>query len=217
MQRHLVIGQPVQNACNRARTSTCSASERLARTTFPHAHANLVPVEHLHELRVHALGESRVELERLAHFLHGKALNIIDEHDGMGIAHRHAGHLEPPAGDINRLGHDRRSLRDNRYERRIELGGTHIDRDLCHLPILDGKRQMFHARKRVHVDLPLVGQTVVEHVLSHAANAVAAHLRTRAIGVEHLHEEIRLHRRAYEDEPIRSDAEMAVAHQARKR
>ncbi len=70
------------------------------------------------------------------------------------------------------------------------------------------------ARQRLDAYAFLAGQAVVVDVLAHAADAVAAHFRLAAVGVEHTHTEIRhggIGGRANEDQAVASDAEMTVA------
>jgi len=67
------------------------------------------------------------------------------------------------------------------------------------------------ARKRVESHFGLTGQTVLVHILSDAAAGVAAHLGFRTVGVEDAHAEIRLAGRAYQHQPVASDARMGAA------
>ena len=54
-------------------------------------------------------------------------------------------------------------------------------------------------------------QAVIEGILGDAANAVAAHLRFAAVGVEHAHAHIGALGWANQDEAIAADAEVAIA------
>ena len=63
MQRHLVVGQAVQDTRDNARAGTGPACERLPGSPLPYAHVHLVASENLDEFGVDALGECRMELE----------------------------------------------------------------------------------------------------------------------------------------------------------
>ena len=60
------------------------------------------------------------------------------------------------------------------------------------------------------------GDIALDGVLGEAADAVAAHLALRAVGVEHHHLEVSHVGVGDENQPIAADAEMPVAHLARK-
>src|SRR5262245_49171752 len=58
---------------------------------------------------------------------------------------------------------------------------------------------------------------MIVEVFCHTANAVAAHLRLAAVGVEHTHAGVRLFRRTNQDQAIGADAEMPIADGAAQR
>src|SRR5947207_2968732 len=53
---------------------------------------------------------------------------------------------------------------------------------------------------------------MVINIFGNAAQAVAAHLRLATVGVEHAHAGVGFLRRANQDQTIRPDSEMTVAH-----
>ena len=124
-------------------------------------------------------------------------LGVGDKGDGVGIA------------DID--GRRRDSFSANGQCNRF------ADRDLAHvygsgrhLAALYGQIECADARQRFDRQVRFVGVALVKNVFSHTADAVAAHFRFTAVGIEDTHFEVGNSRRRNQNNPVRADAEMAV-------
>ncbi len=157
-------------------------------------------------------------------------LGVVDEDHGVRIAHRDGGHLEarPVRGD--RRAH--RALAAARLHRDLaarEPRAAHLDRDRSHLAVVTAVLAAVvaglgvdRAREQARVGVDAQHRAahrrvaLVKH-LGDAANAVAAHLRLAAIGVEHAHARVTVDGRQDRQNAVGADAEVAIAHRAHDR
>ena len=95
--RHMNISSAVTIAvfdCSRnGRTGAGTACERLADTSFPHAHAQVGAVYHTHELGIYPLGEDGVMFESGAQPLEFEAVDGFAENHAVRVANRETSDL----------------------------------------------------------------------------------------------------------------------------
>jgi hypothetical protein len=138
------------------------------------------------------------------------------------VAHRHARPARIDArGSVIQV-HRQRHVDDlrPRQRRRDALGLqdrlAHIDADRLDLAAGEVEVQRQHAAAGLDLQRVVARQAAVVDELGDAADAVAAHLRLAAVGVEHAHLRVGDLGAADEDEAVAADAEVAVAHGARQ-
>src|SRR5439155_25556809 len=116
------------------------------------------------------------------------------------------------AGQVGqRLVHNAGACQGRRDLGRLQDRLAHVHADALYLALFDLQVKRQDAAARFDRQPRLGGDAVVVDVLGHAADAVAAHLRFAAVGVEHAHAGVGALRRADEDQAVAADAEMAVA------
>jgi hypothetical protein len=93
-------------------------------------------------------------------------------------------------------------------------GGPHVDPDLRHPPLFGEDLEREDAAAGLDAQFLLPRDAVVVDVLGHAADAVAAHFRLAAVGIEHPHAGVGSFAGADEDQAVSADAEMAVGDDA---
>ena len=171
----------------------------------------MVGGEHLDEVHVGAGREGPVHLQGGTEALQIDRRHVGDGHDGVGIAHAGGRHRQALAQHLQ-LAH-RQPLLPHRQGGGHGLGGqerrAHVNADATVLS--EGR----HDATGEGLDLPAAGSLVavtVRQETGQAADAVAAHLRLGAIGVEDPHPQLAaLPGRQGEDHAIATHPEAAVA------
>ena len=168
----------------------------------------------LDELDVDALGKQRfVAAEQFAHARNVIRNEVGNEYDAVRIAHRNAVYLYLAARRVYLALYYRAVL--VRFERNgnflgLEHRRAHIDLDRIDFAVAREQAELAHARKRVYGNIELVGLAVVVKILTDTADAVAAHLAFRAVGIEHTHFRVAGVRRIDEYHAVAAYAEMPV-------
>ena len=163
-----------------------AAGPGLAAAALPHPHLQVGAVHELDELGVDPLREVRVGLERRADGLQLEAVHLRHKGDAVGVAHA-------DAGDLPVLAVHRQRAADQRPFAHVhggQVGGAGGIGPHLHLPQLlahPGQRLPAAAGVDLQHGLCCAGRFMHMQPLSHAADAVAAHLRLAAVGVEDAH------------------------------
>ena len=136
------------------------------------------------------------------------------EGDGVGIAHAHAEEAQAMPVHIER---DGVAFRRHRNALRFKGRCAHVHGDTLNGAIHAGFHiQRQDSRQRLHPQVRLLAQAGVVQELTQAAQAVAAHLRLAAVAVENAHAGVRLPGGQGQNQPIRANAEVAVAQAGRQ-
>ena len=176
-----------------------AAGQGLSAAPLPHPHHQPVRSRAADKLGVDPPGKGGVALKAGPQPLQVQLLRPVRKDHGVGIPHGHRGDLPQPAC--------RRQLHDGPH-----LRAAHIHPDGLHQAVLRQQLQGAQAAAGLDGQLLFTGQAPVVDILAQAADAVAAHLPLRAVGVEHPHAEIGPVRGADADDPVAPHAEVAVAH-----
>ena len=188
MHQHRALDQPQAHARGPYRRGPRTARLGLPHTPLPDPHAYRTVGFHADEFHVHPIGEDRVALDGGAHAGHVEGRGVLHLDDAVRVADVDEGEAillaggDQPGVDDVAVGRDfgPRSCRDVRAPK---TGSTHVD---PHQPVReepgpDGPRQGLHDEFRLR-HRPRASQVAGEY-----ADAVAAHLRLAAVGVEHPH------------------------------
>ena len=201
-----------------------AAGEGFAGASLPHAHADLVRRDDLHEFGVDPLGKSRVPSRPTAPTpnTQSSSVSCVDKCHAMRIAHRDARHRNGsaadfqgdiddgavrPAGIAGQGGGDSLGRQDRL---------AHIDAHPPDHAVADFQFDRQHAAAGLDPQRRILAQPVVVDVLGDAADAVAAHFRLGAVGVEHPHPGVGPLAGTNEDQAVAADAEMAVGDSPRQ-
>src|SRR6266508_2662875 len=144
-----------------------------------------------------------------------KGLRVIHEHDTVRITHRDRGDLECSPVDHERFAQHPSWRTLHRNLSPFQAWLTHLHTDLVHDRTARKQLQLQHTRQGLDLDSGVLRHAVVVHILGQATNAVAAHLRLTAVGVEHAHAEIGLGRGKNQNQAIGADAKMSVTDRPR--
>ena len=197
-----------------------------ASTPLPHPHHQMGGAEGLHEVHVGAGGKGRMHLQGGPVTLEIDSRNIVHGNHHMGIAHASRSHREGLTSNLQAaLGDAGLPKRQGGWDgSRLEERGAHVNADGAIGAELgnDATGQGF--------DLPLPAWGIpvaVSQEASQAADAIAAHLRLTAIGIENTHPQfsplsggqgqddaVAAHAKAAIAQalnPLRSETEIAVA------
>jgi len=182
-------------------------------------------------MHIHPLRKQLVMFNQRPKHRQVNHIQILAEKHRMRIAHRHTRHRPflpaDPQGQIDRFfGIDGR-----RNFRRLQNGLAHIHADSADVVFLvqfqthcQNTPSGFHTKHRRKRLLPGYRKFMVSgmrpvcfiKIFGQAADAVAAHLGLGAVGVEHPHFYIRRLRRANQNQTVRADPKMAIAHPHRQ-
>src|SRR3712207_1996939 len=170
--------------------------QSLPRAALPDPHPHLVLAPDVDELHVRPLGEKGIVLDWRTHLCEIQRPDLFlafEERNGVGVAHRNAQKNETVELD----------LRTEPRRAHVYAGGVVAKQhDLLHAdPGLHGKGLTFY-------------EPAVPGVAGEAADAVAAHLGRRAVGVEVDHLQVRNLRVGRDQYPVRPDAEVPVTRSA---
>ena len=187
-----------------------AAGQGGASAPLPHPHHQMAGVQHLHEVNVGAGREDRMQLQGSPQQLQIDTFQIQHRNHHMGIAHADGGYGQDLAGDGQiPLGEARRTDPQQGGNRRwFQEGRAHVDADAAI------GLQLRHDATGKGFDLPAAAGVVaiaVGQKAGQAADAVAAHLRLAAVGIEDAHPQFAAFPgRQGQDHPIATDAEAAI-------
>ncbi len=136
-----------------------------------------------------------------------RAIDVLDDLDRVGIAHREHAHLDRHPAHRQRIDEARLVRREGHVGGR-EARRAHVDRHFARG--FDPRTD--HAARGLDADLAPGGEALVEHEAREAARAVAALLDLAAVGVEDAVAEIvtRVARPLHQQHLVAADAEVAV-------
>mmetsp|Transcript_17999 Transcript_17999/g.46024 ORF Transcript_17999/g.46024 Transcript_17999/m.46024 type:complete len:245 (+) Transcript_17999:214-948(+) len=170
------FGLSRKHSCDRERASPRAACQRRPGTALPHLHLEVGRRQHLHELGVRLRGKHGGDLELRANGVEVELLEVVNEDDGVRIAHANARHF-PLLASHGERGLDDATLFIRRQSRRhigrFEKWFAHVD---AYVTIGLHARLDQSSERRDCAD-PIFTSVVVRHKLGHTADAVAAHLR----------------------------------------
>ena len=146
---------------------------------------------------------------------HGLKISVI-RYDGVWIAHGDSGHFPGLSGRFDFFRFYFFLVCQNRDFFRTAFWFSHVDTDLYGFSVFDRQIQIFDPAFRLYGNLCFVCQTVIVHVFSNTADPVSAHGSFGTVRVVHCHPEIRLVRRADQDQTVGTDAEMTVTDDFRR-
>ena len=162
----------------RGRASAGAAGHRNPATALPYAHTKLLRACNFHELDVDASREGLMALHERAYRIDWRCFGIVHEGHGMGVAHRDGRKLKLLAAYVQ-------------GKRTLHFHLAHSDADRHDNVVLNLQVKVLDARKRLDIERSLGGIRLIKNVLTHTADAVAAHLGLGSIGIEDPHLEIR--------------------------
>ena len=205
-----VPAQPQPVAGHEGGAGARAAGQGGAGAPLPHPHHQVVGGEHLHEVDVGFRREGRVHLEAGTEALQVDLVDRVHRDHHVGVAHAGGSHgeglaihhqlaLGQPVGP---------HLQGGGHLGRLQEGSAHVDADGAI------RQQLGHDPARQGVDLPGAARAVAVAVgqeAGQAADAVAAHLRLAAVGVEDAHAQLAAGvGRQGQDHSVAADAEAAI-------
>ena len=208
-----VGGSPCETCSHGRGACACTTSHRDTTAALPYTHADGTVGAHRGKLDVATLGEDGSHLECPTLVLYVHRLNIGNETHKVGITHGNKGALMTDA-EVFHKAFAHASVGCGHLRGVSQASFPHVNGHGVYKAVV-AEMQVEHldARKGFEVDDGFVGKVVVVDILCHASYAVAAHATFGAVVVEHTHAEIALRGlgRANKDEPVATDAFMAVA------
>ena len=170
------------------------------------------------KLHVCLLGELLVPLKKRPELFHRHILCILDENHAVRVAHGNAGHGKHLARRLDRLLNDARCAKaQDRNALAFKDRLAHIDTHAREPAARKLQARHEDARARLDREFRLAAQPFRMDDAREAADAVATHLRLRAVRIEDAHAKVRLLRRQHKDQPVRADAIVPVTDPSRKR
>ena len=100
LDRDRALDEAAQHGYHGDRAGTAPAGERLAGAALPGALPDPAAADGAREFDVHPVREGRVVLDARAQRLDRRAIGIVDEDHGVGVAHRHGRHTHALADDV---------------------------------------------------------------------------------------------------------------------
>ena len=159
-------------------------------------------VAHAHELDIRAFGEETVCTDLLAQLRKVFDGQLRTKEYRVRVAHVYRHKRHRPAVEIKEL------LRNDRV--------SHLDRYLLDYSFRNLQTQRTNAGQGLNSHRIARTDSAFVQVLRLATNGISAHLRFRAVGIEHPHIRVRFGVRQDEDQAVRTDTEMAVRDTARQ-
>src|SRR5918993_2070058 len=196
--RDRALGEARADRRYRRGARTGAARQRLARAALPDPHPHLVPPAGVGELDVRPFGEKGGLLDRRPSSLQVQRLDLLlapQKGHGVRVAHR-----DPQEVEAAKLYPGVESGRSHVYPR----GTVFVEEDL------------FCAGAGLHGEGVPIDDLEVAGVAGEAAEAVAAHLRGRAVGVQVDHLDVRYLGSGRHEYPVRPDSEVPVARFSRE-
>ena len=210
--------RPVRTPATQTAQAPVPQARVMPEPALPGPHADLARAEDLDEVGVHPARERRVMLEA-----QGRAPRAGNRSD---IRRRRSPRAGCPSRRRSRPASGRRpwigaSIGGSPGRRvgisaAFKIGAPMSTRTRRTLPPSTSRSSVRTPRPVSTVTASLPGQAVVVDVLGHAADAVAAHLRLGAVGVEHPHPRVGPLRGHDQDQAVGADAEMPVADRHRQ-
>ena len=140
-------------------------------------------------------------------------VDVFDIGHGMGDAHEQAGDVIGLAVDFDGFIDDRAGRAFHGDLGAVREGLAHVDGDQADLAVVaDGDFRLHDACQGFNGEFFLVDDAVVVDVFGKAADAVAAHFRFTAIGIDDAHADVGFIARHDDDDAIGTDARMGSAH-----
>ena len=138
---------------------------------------------------------------------------VFDIGHGMRYAHEKARNLIFFAVDSNRFVDDGTCRAFHRDLGAVREGFAHIDRDQADFAVIANRDFRLHdACQGFDGEFFLIDDAVVVDIFGKAADAVAAHFRFTAVGIDDAHADVRLFARYDDDDTVRSDTRMRSTH-----
>ena len=150
-------------------------------------------------------------LEKRPEFRQVELLKMRHWHHQVRVAHRNRRAVKITAADQNFVVDEALAFNKHGDVFGGQTGNAHVHPHQPHLALFHGKAQFANARRGFHREFLRAGKLLFIQVFADAANAVAAHFRFRAVGIEDTHPKVGFFRRAHEDEPVPTHAETPVA------
>ena len=135
-----------------------------------------------------------------------QSVNGIEESDAVRIAHVHAGDEPGASADLQRVVEKLRIRARGGNLLRCKLGSVHFHRGGRDLAVPQEQLQMMDAADGFNGHGLGVDETVVVHVLGHAAYIVSRHAALAAVTVEGAHPAVRRSGLFHEHNAVAADA-----------
>jgi hypothetical protein len=191
-----------------------STGERDAAAAFPGAHDDFIRSDDLDEVNIDSPRECGMPLKQRADLCQIDLFNTRCVSDRMGVPHRNKRRLQISPGVGDHIGMSvfapTQFLDIDRNLGQREDWLAHVDGHPPHLAFGRFQCQRQHAAAGFDAHGVVPGQAMIERIFCDTADAVAAHLPFRSIGVEHAHPHIRLVRGEDENQAVAADAKMAI-------
>ena len=157
-----------------------------ASTSLPNPHHQVAWMQHLHEVNIGARREDGMQLQRSPQQVQIDPFEIQHRNHHMGIAHADGGNGQDLAVDGQiPLGEPRRTdIQQGGNRRGFQEGRAHVDADAAI------GLQLRHDATSKGFDLPATAGIIaiaIGQKAGQAADAIAAHLRLAAVGIEDAH------------------------------
>ena len=184
----MVVGETQQNCCHQRGASARPTGQGGTGASLPDTDLQAIAAVHPQEMHVRLGREEGVHLKGGAPGIKGNGVEVIDGHHDMGIAHADCRYRKARIGQIGfTTGQaiDQRQRGGNR--RRLQKGRPHVHQQLT----IDLQFRTNQTRRRLNRPAAPRRVTVtVREKTGQATDAVAAHLRLTAIGIEDAHAQI---------------------------
>ena len=210
---YAAAGEAVQERADGAGAGAGSAGQGGPGTAFPRMDFDGVVVDDLDEVHIGLAREGFIRFKFRAQFMEIDGIDILDVSHGVGDAHEQAGDLIGLAVDVDGFVDDRTRRAFHGNLGAVGKGFAHVDRDQADFAVVADSDFRFHdARQGFDSKFFLVDDAVVVDVFGKAADAVAAHFRFTAVGIDDAHADVGFIARHDDDDAVGTDARMRGAH-----
>ena len=151
-------------------------------------------------------------LEFRSDLLHLQMFDIIHKYDCMRISHRNTSHLVFCFIHKDRNSNRFRLICDDRNLRRCQDRTSHVHSYQNHFSILYSQIQIFNPAQCLHRNMCLIGKPIIIDIFCHTTNSVSTHLSPGTVCIIHLHLKICFLGRIDQNQSIRTDSKIPVAH-----
>ena len=209
-------GAPGQRAGDGRAACAGAAGERSAAAALPCARPHGMIVHNLDEVHVRAPREDRRVLHRVAQPRDVDPGQIVHKDHRVRHADQHAGKAQrlPVHGQLA-VDAAPRPLHGDLLAVQERL--AHVHAHAGHHAVLDQQRRAHDAGERFDREGGLFHDALLVHILGKAADAVAAHLRLAAVGIDDAHADVGRVAVEHEQQPVPAHAGLAVAERRCKR
>ncbi len=220
--RRARVDAPAQDRRHRHRACPGAAGAGDPGAAFPgaltqHRHAAFLGQEG-GELDIGPVGEARIALERRPPALERHALGVGDEAHRVRVAHADREQIQALALDLRLQAQERPGhIQADRHLGWAQARPPHVHRRADHRARAQRQLDREHPRPGLHPHRRCAHASALEGQLGQAADAVAAHLRLRSVGVEHRHAAVGAARGQERDQAVGAHPGVAVAHRPRQR